>query len=209
MSDSFTDFNTSAQVERIRARLSQRSTEAPPLAPARDETAPLPLPQAPLPRPAAPKPETESSAYHREIITQLQESQTLVLEEMKRMQQAIMEESRVRHEQIQSLTQHLSLMTRELRDVSARQKQSSAPSLTSEFQELSAEMASRIDARVREILHHLQTELLQWRTHMDRELQAVRETKADKTVLQSRLARIASAAMEDEPVTAPAEGFLL
>jgi DNA-binding helix-hairpin-helix protein with protein kinase domain len=68
-------------------------------------------------------------------------------------------------------------------------------------------MAARIDARVREILQHLQTEIVQWKRQIDRELQTVREDSVSRAELKSRFARLASAAMEDDPK--PDNGFLI
>ena len=75
--------------------------------------------------------------------------------------------------------------------------------------EFASEMAARIDARFREILSHLQNELLQWKGQIDEDLHSLCETKADRSELKSRFARLAGAAMDDESDKKHNEGFLL
>jgi hypothetical protein len=91
----------------------------------------------------------------------------------------------------------------------------SAPSKYASFTEPSddfaSEMAARIDARFREILSHLQNELLQLKGQLDEDLSSLKTAKADRAELTSRFARLASAAMDkqDEDNTKSNEGFLL
>ncbi len=77
--------------------------------------------------------------------------------------------------------------------------------------ELAARIDARIDARFREILSHLQNELLQLKGQLDTELSTLKSEKADRTELSKRFARLANAAMENENPTAEekTEGFLL
>ena len=59
-------------------------------------------------------------------------------------------------------------------------------------------------------LQHLQTELVHWKGQVDRDVQGVRNQKADREELQNRFARLASAAMEeDPPAVREDDGFLL
>jgi hypothetical protein len=60
-------------------------------------------------------------------------------------------------------------------------------------------MAARIDARMREVFQHLQSEIVQWKNQMDREFHTLREDTVSRTELKNRFARIASAAMEEDP----------
>ncbi|MDP0490877.1 MAG: hypothetical protein Q7Q71_07500 [Verrucomicrobiota bacterium JB023] len=81
---------------------------------------------------------------------------------------------------------------------------------TSERMEtLANEMSSRIDARTREILQHLQTEILQWKNQMERDLQSLREVKADRQEVVARFSRMAQAAIAEDAPEKPAEGYLL
>ena len=77
------------------------------------------------------------------------------------------------------------------------------------MERVAAEMTSLIDARTREILHHLQNEILQWKNQMDRDLQSIRDVKADRKEIKNRFARLASAAMEDSSDFEAPEGYLL
>jgi predicted nucleic acid-binding Zn-ribbon protein len=94
----------------------------------------------------------------------------------------------------------------------APQSQSShvapGPELSSQ---LASQMAARIDARFREILSHLQNELLQLKGQFDSDLRSLKSSKADRSELSSRFARLASAAMleQDQVEKKKTEGFLL
>lgn len=78
-------------------------------------------------------------------------------------------------------------------------------------QHLASEMASQIDARFREILSHLQNELLQLKGQLDDELRSLKVEKADRSELQNRFARLASAAADqlDHQHKELTEGYLL
>lgn len=77
--------------------------------------------------------------------------------------------------------------------------------------DFASEMAARIDARFREVLSHLQSEILQLKGQLDEDLSSLKTAKADRAELTSRFARLASAAMEeqDEDDTKSTGGFLL
>lgn len=81
--------------------------------------------------------------------------------------------------------------------------------VSARMESLAGEMTALIDARTREILHHLQNEILQWKNQMDRDLQSIRDIKADKKELNTRFSRMASAAMEDHNNFEVPEGYLL
>ncbi|MDB4353877.1 hypothetical protein N9Z02_01095 [Akkermansiaceae bacterium] len=76
-------------------------------------------------------------------------------------------------------------------------------------EDLAAQMAARIDARFREMMSHLQTELLQWKGQLDRDVQAIREVKMDRKEVLQRFAKIVSAAMEDADEPPTKDGYLL
>ena len=59
------------------------------------------------------------------------------------------------------------------------------------------------------MMTHLQTELLQWKGQLDRDVQAVRDVKMDRKEVMQRFARIVSAAMADEDEPNPKDGYLL
>ena len=144
-------------------------------------------------------------------LQRLQQAQTSVLRETQKLRDQLREESQLRSHQINSLAQHLDTATRKLDAASAGlERQDIGGHLSKHLEEISAAMAARIDARVREILHHLQQEIGQWKNQVDRDLSSVRETMVARTELKSRFARLAAAAMEDEsPHPGDEDGFLL
>lgn len=143
----------------------------------------------------------------------LQQAQTKVLRETLQLRQQIEEESQLRSRQINHLAEHLDAASQKLDSATSgleRQDQQLSTHLSRHLEEISAAMAARIDARVREILHHLQHEIGQWKNQVDRDLHSVRNEMVDRGELKSRFARLASAAMEDDPTpTAEENGFLL
>ena len=78
---------------------------------------------------------------------------------------------------------------------------------TQHLEKMSSAMAARIDARVRELLQHVRSEMGHWKGQVDRDLHHVREESVSRNELKERFARLASAAMEDQPKTD--DGFLL
>ncbi|MBT8044998.1 MAG: hypothetical protein KJO79_08605 [Verrucomicrobiae bacterium] len=77
--------------------------------------------------------------------------------------------------------------------------------LSKKIENLSSEMASRIDAHSRQIMEHMHREIQQWKTRMDGQISALTDSKVDRQEMTTRLARIASAAMGDAvpPATPP------
>jgi len=69
--------------------------------------------------------------------------------------------------------------------------------LTKKLDNLSSEMASRIDAHSRQIMEHMHREIQQWKNRMDGQMASLADDKVDRQELSTRLARIASAAMGD------------
>lgn len=146
-------------------------------------------------------------------LQRLEQAQRTVVDQTNQLRRQIGEEVQLRNQQIAQLAQHLDTASRKLHEASVgieRQDRQLEQHLSTHLEHISTAMAARIDARVREILQHLQTELLHWKNQMDRDLQGMRNDKADRRELQSRFARLASAAMEEDRPEAPKdEGFLL
>lgn len=78
--------------------------------------------------------------------------------------------------------------------------------ISKQIDNLSSEMASRIDAHSRQIMEHMHREIQQWKSRMDGQISTLADDKLDRQELTTRLARIASAAMGDAvpPATPPA-----
>jgi DNA repair exonuclease SbcCD ATPase subunit len=148
-----------------------------------------------------------------ESLQRLQMAQSKVLRETQELRKQVQEESQLRSQQIDNLAQSLNAASEKLEAASAgleRQDRHLGSHLTKHLEDISAAMAARIDARVREILNHLQHEIGQWKHQIDRDMHSVRNEMVDRTELKNRFARLASAAMEDEPNPATEEdGFLL
>ncbi|MDA0767854.1 MAG: hypothetical protein O3A92_13640 [Verrucomicrobia bacterium] len=146
-------------------------------------------------------------------LQRLQDAQSTVLRETQQLRQQLEQETQLRSQQINHLAAHLDSASRKLDAASAnlqRQDHQLGGNLSRHLEEISAAMAARIDARVREILHHLQHEIGQWKHQVDRDVNSVRTEMVGRQELKSRFARLASAAMEDEPVPEAEEnGFLL
>ncbi len=117
-------------------------------------------------------------------------------------------ESNARQQQISQLIQSLGQSTTE--GFSSPNNQASLEKVVHHrLEQTTAELSAYIDTRMREMLHHLQSELLQWKSEMNRELSSIREVKADRSDIKNRFSRIAAAAMEDNsPIDVP-EGYLL
>jgi ABC-type transporter Mla subunit MlaD len=145
----------------------------------------------------------------------LQQTQRSVLEETRQLREQLKEETRLRSQQINQLAQHLDAASQKLDAASSgleRQDRQFSGQLSKHLEDISSAMAARIDARVREILHHLQHEIGQWKNQIDRDMGSVRHDMVGRSELKSRFARLAAAAMEDEvPTNAPddEDGFLL
>lgn len=144
-----------------------------------------------------------------DALPRLQQAQDRILRETQQLRQELQQESQLRARQITHLAEHLDAASRKLDTASAGLKQQDRQ-LSHHLEEISAAMAARIDARVREILHHLQREIGQWKNQVDRDLEGVRKEGIQRPELNRRFARLASAAMEDDPAPEPEEdGFLL
>ena len=140
-----------------------------------------------------------------DVLRRMESSQAAVLEETQQLRQQLQQETQLRNSQIDRLTQQLETTCRDLH----RHDQHLQKNLSSHLENISSAMAARIDARVREILHHLQSEITQWKHQVDRDVQSVRDDSVSRGELKSRFARLASAAMEDDPKPADSDGFLL
>lgn len=188
-----TKFNPSQQVERIReilvgremGRIERRLAEL-----ETSTTATTPFRRAP-------------EVEHRMATTQ----QTL-LRDTQELKMRIQKESAARQQQFAQLAKKVAERVAE--SSAALPDQGSLERHVSDRMErVASEMTSLIDARTREILHHLQNEILQWKNQMDRDLESIREVKADRRELTSRFARLASAAMDDNSHFETPEGYLL
>ena len=146
-------------------------------------------------------------------IRRLEESQSAVIEHTNQLRKQLVDEAELRNQQIGHLAEHLNRTAQKIEAASSGLggvDEQLEVQLSEHLEHISSAMAARIDARVREILQHLQSELVHWKSQMDREMKGMREQKADRREMQSRFARLASAAMEDAPPK-PEEndGFLL
>jgi len=77
--------------------------------------------------------------------------------------------------------------------------------------QLTSAMTAQIDARFREIFSHFQGEILKMKVQLDEELNALKLGKIDRTEVNSRFARMATAALEEQDLSEEMknEGFLL
>jgi len=77
--------------------------------------------------------------------------------------------------------------------------------------QLASAMTAQIDARFREIFSHFQGEILKLKGQLVEELSALKLGKVDRTEINSRFARIATAALEEQDLSEEMknEGFLL
>lgn len=143
----------------------------------------------------SPKPSSPALNDLRNSFAELQE-------ECHRLRLELHQEKIMRKQQLMQINQHL-------QQISQHPVQANQAMGISNPDDLASEMAARIDARFREMMSHLQTELLQWKGQLDRDVQAVREVKMDRKEILQRFARIVSAAMADEDEPNPKDGFLL
>lgn len=147
-----------------------------------------------------------TKAPHREpdVASRVADAQQVIIRETQELKQRIQQETLSRQQQIAQLAQKISRSSGGGGDSSQVERQ-----VNERMEAIAAQMTSQVDARTREILHHLQSEILQWKHQMDRELQSIRDIKADRKDVATRFARIAAAALEDPSDTKPQEGFLL
>lgn len=138
-----------------------------------------------------------------ELVKQVERTQSSLSTESESLRQQLKRESETRREQIDALAHQLHDTTNNLQ----KRERDLERYLSSHLENVSSAMASRIDARVREILQHLQTEIGHWKHQVDRDLESLRTDTVTRTELKGRFARLASAAMEDDPK--PDDGFLL
>lgn len=159
--------------------------------------------------------QTHTRHVDEALIERVRKAQSTVLQETHNLRTQLQSESRERSAQISQLTRQLQAATEELQAASSdlqRQDREVELHLSEHLENISSEMAARIDARVREILQHLQAEIVQWKHQLDRDIQLIRDAKADRHEVRGRFARLASAAMEDHPNETGAgeeQGFLL
>ena len=146
---------------------------------------------------------SQGALVGEQVIQKVQSGQAAVLEETQQLRQQLQQESQFRSTQIDRLGKQLEATCRDIHQHDQELQQN----LSSHLEKVSSAMAARIDARVREILQHLQTEIVQWKRQIDREVQTVREDSVSRDELKSRFARLASAAMEDDPK--PDDSFLI
>ena len=135
-------------------------------------------------------------------ISELKQAYSSLQKECHQLRLELQQEKIMRKQQLSQLDQTLS-------QLSQSPMGSTAPIAGLNTDDLASEMAARIDARFREMLSHLQSELLQWKGQLDRDVQSIREVKADRKELSGRLSRIAAAAMEEPTPPPPEEGYLL
>ena len=141
---------------------------------------------------------TGSPVVQSHLVQQLETSFSKLQEECHRLKLELHQEKIMRKQQLAQIDQQLRELTH--RPVAVTTIKNS--------DELASKMAARIDARFREIMSHLQTELLQWKGQLDRDVQALRDVKVDRQDVINRFARIASAAIADDENN-PKDGYLL
>jgi len=114
--------------------------------------------------------------------------------------QQLQQESVTRGQQIQNLAEKIDAAAARM-DQTTQQllnlETGHTHDISKKIENLSSEMASRIDAHSRQIMEHMHREIQQWKTRMDGQISTLTEKKVDRKELSSRLARIASAAMGD------------
>jgi hypothetical protein len=117
---------------------------------------------------------------------QLETSFSKLQEEYHRLKLELHQEKIMRKQQLAQIDQHLREMT---------QRHFNGTNIKNP-DDLGSEMAARIDVRFREMMSHLQTELLQWKGQLDRDVMI-------------RFAKIANAAMEDGDGNNPKGSYFL
>lgn len=153
---------------------------------------------------------TATTPFRREpeVERRMATTQQSLLRETQELKVRLQKETAARQQQIAQLAQKISQGSAGT-PMGLAEQSSIERHVSDRMEKVAAEMTSLIDARTREILHHLQNEILQWKNQMDRDLQSIRDVKADKKDLSSRFARLASAAMEDNSNLETPDGYLL
>jgi len=148
-------------------------------------------------------------ARNEDAATRVREAQSSILKQAEELRREIQRENNLRNSQYQQLTRQLEQASERIQATSAEMQRHDARlerHLSSQLEGISAAMPARIDASVREILHHLQSEIVHWKNQVDRNMQTMRHEGVTRAELKERFARLASAAMEDEPQSE--DGFL-
>ncbi len=153
---------------------------------------------------------TATTPFRREPDTEIRiaNTQQNLQRETQELKVRLQKETVARQEEIKRLSQKLSKHETGA-SMSLASKESIEHHINERMDQVKDEITSLLDARTREILHHLQNEILQWKNQMDRDLQSIRDVKADKREVSSRFSRLASAAMEDNSNLETPEGYLL
>ena len=153
---------------------------------------------------------TTTTSFRREpeLDHRMAATQQSILRETQDLKIRMQKETAARQQQVALLSQKLEKNQAE-KPMTLADQNSVEQHISYRMEKMASEMTSLIDARTREILHHLQNEILQWKNQMDRDLQSIRDIKADKKDVGSRFARLASAAMEDHSNFETPEGYLL
>lgn len=153
---------------------------------------------------------TETTSFRREpeVDKRMATTQQTLLRETQDLKIRIQKETAARQQQVAQLAQKISRSNAGT-PMNLASQGSIERHVSERMEKMAGEMTSLIDARTREILHHLQNEILQWKNQMDRDLQSIRDVKADKKDISSRFTRLASAAMEDNSNFETPEGYLL
>lgn len=115
-----------------------------------------------------------------------------LVQEEQATQGSVQEDTRELRRQLEGLCRNINQHDEELQQ-----------NLSAHLEKVNSAMAARIDARIREVFQHLQSEIEQWKNQMDREFHSLREDTVSRTELKKRFARLASAAMEDDPKAGP------
>jgi len=153
-------------------------------------------------QPAYPSPFPSSGPDFPEIPTPLEESA---------FQRALQEESTRRDRQISEIAAVLTKAGERLNATSTKLSEHDriiTQDLRTTLEEMSSSVAERVDARVREVLDHLQAEIDHVKHQLGAELQKVSEDKADRVEVRDRFTRLAAAAMEAPSTLEPREGFV-
>lgn len=141
---------------------------------------------------------TDPPVLQSHVIQQLETSFSKLQDECHRLRSELHQEKIIRKQQLAQIDQYFRELTH--RPVTVTTIKNS--------DELASKMTARIDARFREIMSHLQTELLQWRGQLNRDMQALRNDKVDRQDVMNRFTRIASAAIADDENNSK-DGYLL
>lgn len=153
---------------------------------------------------------TATTPFRREpeVEQRMATTQQSILRETQDLKIRIQKETAARQQQINQLAQKVAQKS-DSTPMGLSDQGSIERHVSDRMEQVAAEMTSLIDARTREILHHLQNEILQWKNQMDRDLQSIRDVKADKKEVTNRFTRLASAAMDDNSNFETPEGYLL